>query len=97
MKDLNYYKNNCEEDYLHTPISVLRYITELEKEVESKALSIADFSNSWLSPIESERNWQENHIKKIWQGYPNICPNWQTLNGLIRFSCDFLKIEVVEP
>ena len=31
MKDLNYYKENCEEDYLHTPISVLRYITELEK------------------------------------------------------------------
>ena len=40
MKDLNYYKNNCEEDYLHTPISVLRYITELEKEVESKPLII---------------------------------------------------------
>ena len=34
VKDLNYWKNNCEEDYLHTPISVLRYITELEKKVE---------------------------------------------------------------
>ena len=31
MKDLNYWKNNCEEDYINTPISVLRYITELEK------------------------------------------------------------------
>ena len=40
MKDLKYYKDNCEEDYLHTPISVLRYITELEKEVESKPLII---------------------------------------------------------
>ena len=40
MKDLKYYKDNCEEDYLHTPISVLRYITELEKEVESKLLII---------------------------------------------------------
>jgi len=40
MKNLNYYKNNCKEDYLHTPISVLRYITELEKEVESKPLII---------------------------------------------------------
>jgi hypothetical protein len=29
-KDLNYYKNNCEEDYIKTPISVLRYISELE-------------------------------------------------------------------
>jgi len=34
VKDLNYWKNNCEEDYLHTPISVLRYITELENKVE---------------------------------------------------------------
>jgi len=35
-KDLNYWKANAEEDYLQVPISVLRYITELEKEVESK-------------------------------------------------------------
>lgn len=30
-KDLNYWKNNAEEDYVTTPISVLRYISELEK------------------------------------------------------------------
>ena len=30
-KDLNYYKENAEEDYIKTPISVLRYISELEK------------------------------------------------------------------
>ena len=33
-KDLNYWKNNAEEDYLKVPISVLRYITELEKQQE---------------------------------------------------------------
>ncbi len=33
-KDLKYYKENCEENYLHTPISVLRYISELETENE---------------------------------------------------------------
>lgn len=32
---LDYYKQNCEEDYLHTPISVLRYISELEKQLKS--------------------------------------------------------------
>ena len=40
MRDLNeelnsltiaYWKYNCQEDYINTPISVLRYITELEK------------------------------------------------------------------
>jgi hypothetical protein len=29
-KDLNYFRKNAEEDYIKTPISVLRYITELE-------------------------------------------------------------------
>ena len=28
---LKYWKNNAEEDYLTTPISVLKYISELEK------------------------------------------------------------------
>ena len=32
-KDLKYWKNNCEEDYIKTPISVLRYISELEKAI----------------------------------------------------------------
>jgi hypothetical protein len=30
IKDIAYWRNNCEEDYLHTPISVLKYIRELE-------------------------------------------------------------------
>ena len=38
MKDLKYYKDNAIEDYITTPISVLRYITELEKVKENKLL-----------------------------------------------------------
>ena len=30
IKDLNYYKENCDDNYMNTPISVLRYITEME-------------------------------------------------------------------
>ena len=30
-KTIEYWKTNAEEDYLTTPISVLRYISELEK------------------------------------------------------------------
>ena len=33
-KDLEYWKNNCEEEYRNTPICVLRYITELENSIE---------------------------------------------------------------
>jgi hypothetical protein len=32
VRDLEYWKNNAEEDYVTTPISVLRYISELEKD-----------------------------------------------------------------
>jgi len=33
-KDLSYWKYNCEENYMTTPISVLRYITELENTIK---------------------------------------------------------------
>ena len=33
-KDLDYFKQNAEEDYMTTPISVLRYIRELEQTLE---------------------------------------------------------------
>lgn len=62
MKDLKYYKDNCEEDYLHTPISVLRYITELEKEVESKPLIIDSVvGQSEQLPCEHERTRAGHH------------------------------------
>ena len=35
-KDLTYWKKNAEEDYLKVPISVLRYITELEERMYSE-------------------------------------------------------------
>lgn len=51
----------------------------------------------WLSPVKTERDWQEEHIKKIWKSYPNSCPNWQILNGLIRLACNELDIELTPP
>jgi hypothetical protein len=53
-KDLKYWKENCKDDYLHTPISVLRYITELEIKVNNGVLDDVincknldeDFSNA---------------------------------------------------
>ena len=32
-KDIDYWRKNAEEDYITTPISVLRYISELEKKL----------------------------------------------------------------
>jgi hypothetical protein len=36
VKDLGYWKANAEEDYMKVPISVLRYISELENQMYSK-------------------------------------------------------------
>lgn len=36
VKDLVYYRANAEEDYLAVPISVLRYISLLEQEIEKR-------------------------------------------------------------
>jgi len=64
VKDLNYWKNNCEEDYLHTPISVLRYITELEKEVENKI----NFIDSSLQLKEKNEinfeDWKTEYVEE---------------------------------
>lgn len=45
-KDLEYYKINAEENYINTPISVLRYITELEEKTftEQDVLKIVNMS-----------------------------------------------------
>ena len=40
-KDLKYYRENAEENYLTTPISVLRYIGEIERRVRILGIIIA--------------------------------------------------------
>lgn len=53
-------------------------------------------TDGWLSPIASERAWQEKHLKKIFPSYPNSSPKWQVLNGLIRMACNDALIEIEE-
>ena len=45
VKDLEYWRLNAEEDYLHTPISVLRYIGELEKVSNEKKEGVEKMIN----------------------------------------------------
>lgn len=39
QKNLDYYRKNAEEDYLTTPISVLRYISEMESALRQPPVS----------------------------------------------------------
>ena len=53
-KDLAYWKANAEEDYIKVPISVLRYITELEKRMYSEEEVIAIVEKSRETGLTAE-------------------------------------------
>ena len=55
VKDLAYYKANAEEDYLQVPISVLRYISQLEQEQDKNKYSEEDIKHAFFSGCQSER------------------------------------------
>ena len=55
-KDLNYWKENCKEDYLHTPISVLRYITELDSKVNNGVLDDVSQQRELLNALADNFN-----------------------------------------
>lgn len=62
-EDLEYWKKNAEKDYLQVPISVLRYIAELEE-------SVNDFRDHLTQPFECNHQWQEvwkdSHFQSSW-------------------------------
>ena len=73
VKDLKYWKNNAEEDYLTTPISVLRYISELEKltsielpsdeEIEQEAYyKVSDPTENPYASFKSGAKWMKEQI-----------------------------------
>ena len=71
VKDLAYWKKNAEEDYLKIPISVLRYITELEERMYSKKDMEDSFVACWKANVPegiecklSFKEWFEQFKKK---------------------------------
>jgi hypothetical protein len=58
-KDLAYWKENAEEDYMKVPISVLRYITELEERMYSEEKVREAFKHGILFKEESVSTCEE--------------------------------------
>jgi hypothetical protein len=67
--DIEYWKENAEEEYLMTPIAVLRYISELEKALELKmkrsmnkqenlAERAREYAMSWWNGLEKSQKHQ---------------------------------------
>ena len=77
-KDLDYFKQNAEEDYMTTPISVLRYIRELEQTLEPT-----------LEDPNAKKNWDAETNSSIYDGYRNKITNeWITESEYFKmFGC----------
>jgi hypothetical protein len=50
-----------------------------------------NIDGQWLSPIPSEREWQEQKLVEIFGHYPNASPRWQYLNGLILSALEHIE------
>jgi hypothetical protein len=58
---------------------------------ENNFIKFDKIDGQWLSPIPSEREWQEEQLVKIFGHYPNASPKWQYLNGLIHIALEHIK------
>tara|TARA_R110002072_G_scaffold289524_1_gene456601 strand:- start:105 stop:323 length:219 start_codon:yes stop_codon:yes gene_type:complete len=70
MKDLKYYKDNAEEDYIKTPISVLRYITELEEVKQNKLLILYGVVKRFFARNKKILTEEEKDLKRRRNHYP---------------------------
>jgi hypothetical protein len=69
LKDLSYWRANAEEDYMKVPISVLRYITELENRMysEEEVIDLLQEMNDWPTIFDGRidiKEWFEQFKKK---------------------------------
>ena len=64
VKDLSYWRANAEEDYMKVPISVLRYITELENRMFSEEEVIAIVEKSRETGLTAEYLLLTEQFKK---------------------------------
>ena len=61
-KDLDYWKKNAEEDYMQVPISVLRYISELEQVVKNCSIpAVVGQSEQLVCPYCKGKNIEIRH------------------------------------
>ncbi len=61
-------------------------MTEKKRLIESD-----NIDGQWLSPIPSEREWQEKKLIEIFGHYPNASPRWQYMNGLIQIALKYIE------
>ena len=84
-----YFNNAC-----HRAVTDVNHIPAdcpLEDDLPESRESNND--GDWLSPIPYEREHQEKQLKALWPDYPNGCPRWQTMNGLLFYTNKFMELD----
>ena len=79
FKGLNYWKTNAEEDYRQVPISVLRYISELENHIErSKAPEMLDIIEESVINLKILRDQIdfESKVNNRFEELQPVISNW---------------------
>lgn len=91
-KDLEYYRKNAEEDYTTTPISVLRYITEMEQ-----ALRIHDVveRSEQLKALLENRNWK--HYNNFSAPTQSLLQKWLREKHNLHTEVYYVKLPFQNP
>ncbi len=83
-KDIYYRSHSVDMRAKDADIEV--FIKGVESFVPSNTID-----GSWISPVKSEKEWQESVLKELFPSYPNGAPRWQYLNGLLHIALEYKK------
>jgi hypothetical protein len=94
-------ENGCQNRVRHLVEQKQHLIDLMRLDEEQQTFIKPDnIDGQWLSPVPTERAWQEEKLVEIFEHYPNASPKWQYMNGLIQNSLDakemYSKEEVLD-
>ena len=76
-------------DKWHEKFKQRQHVIDLMRLDEQETFIKPDtIDGQWLSPVPTERQWQEERLREITGHYPTASPKWQYMNGLIQNSLD---------
>ena len=84
-------KQICYGSYSQSMKPNKEYLENFIKGIQKGSPFVAfnEEDESWISPVKSEREWQESVLKELFPSYPHGAPRWQYLNGLLHIALEY--------
>jgi len=96
MAELEAYREHKQSEYAKEKVKFKQDLNDAMHEAhqigremnteQSAFVKTDNVDGEWLSPVATERAWQEEQLVNIFGHYPNASPRWQYMNGLIQNS-----------